>query len=330
MSGGCARSSPRVSPASRLRCRSGSPSAPLAACGGGRWRGAGRIARPPPDHGVDDQPAGEVPVADEALVRPGGLHQPEDRHPLARQPVVEARGGRCSGDRPRAASAERTSTLTPPRPSGSGSPTSVTSAWRRCPAERRGRPRCADRGRRRGGRGRRTAARARSVRDGDRGGPARRPPPPARSPAPPAGRCPSTAPRAARNTPTPSDSPAVAHVGPPTGPGFARAPGPPAVTPSPGRAAARAWPRRYPARRGGRRRWRTARSAHGGRRSPAAVAGPTPRSASSSVTEARLMSTGAPAVQTRPPRRVPPASPRRPAEGPRRGGGPPPAGRRPG
>jgi hypothetical protein len=62
---------------------------------GGAGDGA---ARPPVGHGVDDQPARQMAVALAAFVTARPLDRTDDGHPLARQPVVERRGGRRPGE----------------------------------------------------------------------------------------------------------------------------------------------------------------------------------------------------------------------------------------
>ena len=129
MSGGCARSSPRVSPASRLRCRSGSPSAPVASV---RRRPlaavlAGSPGRHPTTVSTTSRPA-RCRYRTKPSYDPGACTDPRTvtRSPASRSSRAAAADARATARRRRPPS--RTSTLTPPRPSGSGSPTSVTSA----------------------------------------------------------------------------------------------------------------------------------------------------------------------------------------------------------
>ncbi len=232
-------------------------------------RGARRVARTPPDDGVDHQAARDVPVADEALVRPGTLHRADHRHPLPREAVVERGGGRGAGHRPQPAVPEthvdadaappvgigvaHERHLPPHRPGvergvearhaalteGGGEERQAGAHQRgrrgvRAPTER---PRCDDHRRTRRQRHRREVAVDRDEGGGEDDG-------------------------------AEHDRPPIAHVEPPIRLASRRAPPAPTVTPWPGRGAARAWPRRCRARRAGRRPRRRDRSPRGGRRSP--------------------------------------------------------------
>ena len=69
-------------------------------------RRAGGPAGTPPDNRVDDEAAGDVPVAEEALVRPGPLHRSDHGHPFSGHPVVECGGGRGPRHRPQPPAAQ--------------------------------------------------------------------------------------------------------------------------------------------------------------------------------------------------------------------------------
>ena len=234
-------------------------------------RGVDGPARAPRDDGVDDQAAGDVPVAEEPFVRPGRGTEPIT---VIRSPA--RRSSRAGAPRPArpatGRSSSRTSTVAPPpvgdrvtherdlapdgpRVEGPTQPGHAALAERCGQEQRRGTPAPAGP----------PPCRRRL--------PNRRRPPPGRGQGDPR-RWPSTA-RAAANTTRASTTAHRCSLAYPSGRAMSARLGPctalcswaqlrslttrrprsgrrHTVTPSPGRAAARAWPRRCPARRAGR------------------------------------------------------------------------------